>query len=173
MEAITFNIKQLNISMGYNLNFLPNNVNGLNSSKKRIKMFKYFREETANNGMLFSQETHSYHGTLINWRNDFKCELIFFPWNHEFLRRKKIKVNRIKNDNQSRILIVDADIDEETFVLINLYNASNETEQIKTIYEFDQLLGDFYLGSNKKIIFAGDFNLFFNRSLEAPGGKTI
>ena len=68
----------------------------------------------------------------------------------------------MKNDNQGRILIVDADIDEETFVLINLYNASNETEQIKTIYEFDQLLGDFYLGSNKKIIFAEDFNLFFN-----------
>ena len=45
----------------------------------------------------------------------------------------KIKVNRIKNDNQGRILIVDADIDEETFALINLYNANTETEQIKTM----------------------------------------
>ena len=35
---------------------------------------------------------------------------------------KKIKVKRIKNDNQVRILMVDADINEETFVLINLYN---------------------------------------------------
>ena len=33
---------------------------------------------------------------------------------------KKIKVKRIKNDNQVRILIVDVDINEETFVLINL-----------------------------------------------------
>ena len=62
----------------------------------------------------------------------------------------KIKVNKIKNDNQGRILIVDADIDEETFVLIiNLYNPNAEIEQIKTIYELDQLLGDFCLDSTK------------------------
>ena len=46
-----------------------------------------------------------------------------------YLGSNKIKVNRIKNDNQGRILTVDADIDEETFVLINLYNANTQTEQ--------------------------------------------
>ena len=85
----------------------------------------------------------------------------------EYLGRNKIKVNGIKNDNKGRILIVDADIDEETFVLMNLYNANTETEQIKTIYELDQLLSDFCLDSNKKIILAGDFSLFFDLSLEA------
>ena len=46
-----------------------------------------------------------------------------------YLGRNKIKVNRTRNDNQGRILIVNADIDEETFVLIfNLYNANTETE---------------------------------------------
>ena len=89
-----------------------------------------------------------------------------------YLASNKIKVNRIKNDNQGRILIVNADIDEEAFVLINLYNANTETEQIKTIYELDQLLSDFCLDSNKKIILAGDFNLFFDPSLEASGGET-
>ena len=49
------------------------------------------------------------------------------------LGSNKIKVNRIKNDHEGRTLIVDADIDEETFVLINLYNANTETEQMKTI----------------------------------------
>ena len=88
-----------------------------------------------------------------------------------YLGSNKIKFNKIKNDNQDRIVIVDADIDEETFVLINLYNANTETEQIKTIYELDQLLSTSCLGSNKKIILAGDFNLFFDPSLEALGGK--
>ena len=88
-----------------------------------------------------------------------------------YLGSNKIKINRIKNDNQGRILIVDPDTDEETFVLINLYNSNTETEQIKTIYELDQLLSDFCLDSNKKIILAGDFNLFFDPSLEASGGK--
>ena len=55
-----------------------------------------------------------------------------------YLGSNKIRVNRTKNDNQSRILIVDADVDEETFVLIKLYNANPVTEQIKTIYELHQ-----------------------------------
>ena len=67
-----------------------------------------------------------------------------------YLGSKKIKVNRIKNDNQGRILTVDADIDEDTFVLINLYDANTERKQIKTIYELNQLLGGFCLHSNKR-----------------------
>ena len=84
-----------------------------------------------------------------------------------YLASKKIKVNRIKDVKQGRILVVISDIDEETFVLIDLYNTNAEKEQIKTICELDQLLDDFYLDSNKKILLAGDFNLFFDPSLEA------
>ena len=124
--------------MGYNLNVLSNNVNRLNSSKNQIKMFEYFRENIANNGILFLQETHSSHDTVINWHHDFKGKLFFFHMKPQFHAVMigylgSNKVNRIKNDNQGRILIVDADIDEETFALINLYNANTETEQIKTM----------------------------------------
>ena len=63
---------------------------------------------------------------------------------------------------------MDADIDEETFVLINLYNANTEMEQVRTICE---LLGDFCLDFNEKKILAGNFNLFFEPGLEASGGK--
>ena len=87
-----------------------------------------------------------------------------------YLGNNKIKINKIKNHNQGRILIVDADTDEEIFVLINLYNANTETEQIKTICDLDQLLSDFCLDSNKKKVLAGDFNLLFDPSLEASGG---
>ena len=48
-----------------------------------------------------------------------------------YLGRNEIKVSKIKNQNQGRILIVDADIDKETFVPINLYNTNTETEQFK------------------------------------------
>ena len=131
--------------MGYNLNFLSNNVSRLNSSKKRIKMFEYFREKISNNGILFLQEIHSSHDTVINWRGDFKGKLLFSHGTTNscrvmigYLGSNKSKVNRTKNDNQGRIFIVDADVDEETFVLIKLYNANPVTEQIKTIYELHQ-----------------------------------
>ena len=39
--------------MDSKLNFLSNNVNGLKSSKKRIKMFEYFRDKVSNNGIIF------------------------------------------------------------------------------------------------------------------------
>ena len=42
------------------LNFLSNNFNGLKSSKKRIKMFEYFREKISNNGIIFLQEAHCF-----------------------------------------------------------------------------------------------------------------
>ena len=44
-----------------------------------------------------------------------------------YLGCNKIKVTSIKNDNQGRIPIADAVIDEEAFVLINFYNANTET----------------------------------------------
>ena len=164
--------------MGHNLNVLSNNVNGLNSSKKWMKMFEYFKEKFANNGILFLQKTHSSHDTIITWRDGFKGELFFSHGATNscyiiigYLSSNKIKVNRIKNDKQGRILIVDADIDDEIYLLINLYNANTETEQIKTIYELDQLLSAFSLDSNNKIKLAGDFNLFFDPSLEESGGR--
>ena len=124
--------------MGYDLNFLYDNVDGLTSAKKQIKMFEYFREKIANYGILFLQETHSSHDTVINWRDTFKGELFFSHGTTyscgvmiRYLGSNKIKVNRIKNDNQGRILIVDADIDDETLVLINLITQTLRRNKLK------------------------------------------
>ena len=98
-------------------------------------MFEYFKKKFANNGILFLQKTHSSHDTIINWRDGFKGELFFSHGATNscyviigYLGSNKIKVNRIKNDKQGRILIVNVDIDDELFLLINLYNANTETK---------------------------------------------
>ena len=98
-----------------------------------------------NNGILLLQEIHSSHDTVINWHDDFKGKLFFSHGTtnscrvmNGYLGSNKIKVNRTKKDSQGRIFIVDADVDEETFVLIKLYNANPVTEQIETIYELHQ-----------------------------------
>ena len=101
-------------------------------------MSEYFREKITNNGILFLKETYSSHDTVINWRDNFNGDLFFSHGTTNscgvligYLGSNKIKVNGIKNDNQGRFLIVDADIDEETFVQANLYSTNTETEQIK------------------------------------------
>ena len=48
-------------------------------------------------------------------------------------RQQKIRADRIKNGNQGEIFIVNVDICEDSFVLINLYHAHTETKQIKHI----------------------------------------
>ena len=50
-----------------------------------------------------------------------------------------------------------------------MYNANTENDQLTTFSELTNLLENFDLTKNKPIIFAGDFNLFLDRSLEAIG----
>ena len=53
-----------------NFNFLCNNVEGLLTCKKRLKLFKYFKNKIFPNGILFLQETHSTKENKIKWKND-------------------------------------------------------------------------------------------------------
>ena len=64
--------------------------------------------------------------------------------------------------SKRRILIVEA----VAFILVNLYNANTEVQQLKTICELDLLLDDFLLDDSKNIVIAGDLNLFFDSNLE-------
>ena len=163
--------------MECNLKFITNNANGLKSTNKRIKMFEYYREKLSNNGILFLQETHSRNDTYDKWRDEFRGELFFSHGTTNscgvmigYLGSKMFTVNKMSHDSNGRILIIEANIDDEIFILINFYNSNNETEQIKTLNELNQLLGDFSLNSSKQVIFAGDFNLFFDMNLETSGG---
>ena len=159
------------------INFVSNNANGLRSSKKRIKIFEYLKSKIFNDGIIFLQESHSSENTQNEWINDFKGELYFSHGTTNscgvviaFVTRKKVSVSKVSKDKKGRILILEVTIEDSTFVLINLYNANTEPEQIETICELDRLLGDFLLDDSKNIILAGDLNLIFDSSLEASGG---
>ena len=45
------------LSNTFDFNFLSNNVKGLQSSKKRLKLFQYFKNKVSPKGILFLQET--------------------------------------------------------------------------------------------------------------------
>ena len=140
--------------MDSKLNFLSNNVNGLKSSKKRIKMFEYFRDKVSNNGIIFLQETHSTEDAHNKWRDDFQGQISF---SHGTTNSCGV----MRTDNNGRIIVLGAEIDDEIFLLINLYNPNTEAEQVKTLCELERMLDIFSLDSYKNILFAGDFNCFF------------
>ena len=63
-------------------------------------------------------------------------------------------------------------IDDTEFILINLYNTNAKNDQLTTFSQLTNLLENFDLTENK-LIFAGDFNLFLDQSLEAKGSKSL
>ena len=69
------------------------------------------------------------------------------------------------------MLIIETLIDDTEFILINLYNANIEIDQLTTFPELTNLLENSDLTWNKAIIFVGDFNLLLDRSLDAKGGN--
>ena len=77
----------------------------------------------------------------------------------EFITAKKFSVSK-----PAKVVKVEFTIEEVPFVLVNLYNANTEVEQLNTLCKLD-LLND-----SKHIIFAADLNLFFDSYLEASGG---
>ena len=158
-----------------NLSFITNNVKGIQSIKKRLKLIEYFKSKITTHGILFLQETHSSSDDEQKWRDNFggntffshdkRNVLISYIGTHNFV------VNNQKTDNDGRILILDVTINNVNFVLINLYNANTETEQVSVLNNLFLLLEKFDVTLEKNLILAGDFNLFLNSKLDAKGGK--
>ena len=87
-----------------------------------------------------------------------------------FYGNLNICVKNKVNDNDGRVLILEATSDGSDYLLINLYNANTEKEQLTTIKNLNNLLKDFQDFHDKKVSFAGDFKLVFDKNLESVGG---
>ena len=166
--------------MAYKINFISNNVKGLQSTNKRLKLIKYFKDKIVSNGFLFLQETHATVNDEIEWKDDFKGEMFYSHGKSNscgvlisFIGSKKVFIRNKLSDNDGRILILDADIDDENFILIRLYNPNAEAEQLKTLSKLTEKLTKLHLTQNNNVICAEDFNLFFNVKLESYGGNPV
>ena len=128
------------------MTYLTNSVKGLQSSKKRLKLIKYFKSKLNHNGFLFLQKTHSTIKNEKAWVNDFNGPVFF---SHEasnscgvliaYLGKTSFALNKQKTYKAGRILILDVTLDADHYTLINLYNANTATEQCKTFNELQSL----------------------------------
>ena len=112
-----------------NLSFITNNVKGIQYMKKRLKLVEYFKSKITTHGNTFFS-----HGK----RNSCGV-LICYIGTHNFV------VNNQKTDNDGRILILGVTINDVNFVLINVYNANTETEQVSVLNNLSSLLEKFDL----------------------------
>ena len=77
-----------------------------------------------------------------------------------YFRKETFTVEKQEIDTEGNILILDVSINDSEYILINLFNANTEKEQINVLSnmfvnrKFDTSL-------KKQLIMAGNFNLFF------------
>ena len=78
-------------------------------------------------------ETHSTVNDEIKWKDDFKGEVFYSHGKSYscgvmicFISSERLFIrNKL---SESRLLILDVDIDDENFILINLYNPNTKPE---------------------------------------------
>ena len=122
--------------MGIKLQFISNNVKGLQNSLKRIKIFEYLKNNLGSNGFLFLQETHSSLADGKRWVDELKGPIFFSHGKSDscgvatgYIGNNKVDVLcKKKTDKNGRIFILDVMVKETNFVLVNIYNPNTETE---------------------------------------------
>ena len=67
----------------------------------------------------------------------------------------EFKINKEIKDQNGRILILDVDIQEEPYVLINYYANNDQAGQVKTLTELCDLLEKIEFKENTKVIWGG------------------
>ena len=110
------------------VSFITNNVKGMQSSKKRLKLMQYFKDKIGSNGVLFAQETHSDSKVEQKWKEDFKGP-IFFSWKSNscgiliaYFGTGTFIVKKQQTYKESPILILDVSINDSEYILLNLYH---------------------------------------------------
>ena len=118
--------------------------------------------------------------SLIRYHDDFQGQLFFSHGKTNsrgvaigYYGKKSFELLSKFNDKSGRVLILEVKIENEVLLLINLYNANTENEQLSTLSDLSNMLEKIDDINNKSIVFGGDFNLFFEAKLEEQGGYLV
>ena len=158
-------------------NAISYNCNGLGNKSKRQKVFTYLRDKIKS-GFVFLQETHSVKNLEKEWKSQWGGDIYFSHGTSNstgcaiaFSKNFSAKILNESKDDNGRLLILEASIKDEKFLLINLYNANAEVDQLTVLDLLISKLDGLDYDVNSKPIFGGDFNLIFDTRLDASGGN--
>ena len=163
-----------------NMNFsiVSFNVRGIGNTLKRNTIFAYLKQNFK--GIALLQETHSCQNKEQLWRSETRNEWdIYFSHGTSgskgvatlIPKRYQCKINNEVADPLGRFLLLDVEIDETCFILLNMYAPTKDkpSDQIHFLDNIKTLLSQYI---DRKIIVAGDLNVCLNPDLDKKGGKT-
>ena len=158
---------------------LSYNTRGLRDERKWRKIFNYVKNHTSGKAVVLFQETHSTKKVENLWKYQWHGDMIFshgtsgtrgvciafrYDLEYKLLSPKII-------DDEGRFIILHIEIQGNPYILINYYGPNSEPSQVKTIKQIASRLKDLEIEDNVQYILAGDWNLIFDRSLDATGGS--
>ena len=158
---------------------LSYNTRGLGDERKRRKIFNYVKKHTSGKAIVLFQETYSTKKVKNLWKYQWHGDMIFshgtsgargvcsaFRYD---LECKLLSPKII--DDEGWFIILHIEIQGNPYILINYYGPNSEPSQVKTIKQIASRLKDLEIEDNVQYILAGNWNLIFDRSLDAMGGS--
>ena len=93
------------------------------------------KTKLAASGVLFAQETHLTKEIEQKWKDELNGQIFFSHGKSNscgifiaFLGSKSVTITKEVSDNNGRILVLQVKIEDEIYLLVNLYNSNNEPE---------------------------------------------
>ena len=164
--------------MKRNLDFkmLSLNVRGIRSFHKRKALFNWIAKERCD--IIFLQETYCTPEVENIWKLQWRGS-IFFSHGSQHSRGVMIllkenfdcEVSVHREDEQGRFLILKVIIQNQPFVLVNIYAPNKINDQCTFFEEIQTQLDGLDLEENCEIIIGGDFNVILEPDLDGTGGK--
>ena len=115
---------------------ISKNVNGFQSTKKRLKILQYFKNKLLLRGISFLREIHSTKTNEASWRDE--SDVLFFSFYGlsnfygVFITSCRQHDINVLNQMSDKWPYTDLNvtIDDENFVLINFHNVNTENEKV-------------------------------------------
>lgn len=158
-------------------NCVTYNCNGIGEKSKRSKIFTYLNDKLKH-GFCFLQETHSTSLVEEKWKKEWGGDMYFSHGSSNstgvailFPKDFSVKVVKEVKDTGGRLIILETLVNDSKFLLINLYNANTEKDQLKVLDMVASKLDTLNIEDDCHTVFGGDFNLFFDSLLDCSGGN--
>ena len=152
------------------------NCRGLRNQQKRNNIFSWLNKY--HYGITLLQETHSIVTDEQTWVKEWKGQIFFSHGScHSkgvaILIPSKLKidlqVSNVFKDTEGRILLIECNMEQNVFVIINVYAPTKDKQQGQLLF-LSHLKNIVDQYSDKALIIGGDFNTYLDVNLDKLGG---
>jgi len=118
------------------------NARGLGDCAKRRTIFNWIKKN--HKGVTLLQETHSTPTVEKQWQREWGGEILFSHGSRKskgvailLPKSLKIEINQTTTDNDGRLIMTDIDIEDQSFILVNLYapTKDKQNEQLQLLLD--------------------------------------